>query len=195
MGEEPRDERRLGSAGARVEAAIEGDDEEFDFGQDGENLAAECRLVIARGGGGVGVAGSVSGFGHPGSFILRLAACAGRRVRRVARGAGSGGGPCPFVACQSRSCCEQRSSIAPGQFAPSYSPRFAPRTSKALTCLRSSKAMAPKARSAKRAIDHLEGRCQGTASKKRATKTKATRTRAPAPTRVRYRTYALVLGE
>ena len=27
MGEEPRDERRLGSAGARVEAAIEGDDE------------------------------------------------------------------------------------------------------------------------------------------------------------------------
>jgi hypothetical protein len=42
--------------------------------------------------------------------------------------------------------------------------------------------MAPKARSAKKAIDHLEGRCQGTASKKRATKTKATRTRAPAPT-------------
>ena len=90
MGEEPRDERRLGSAGARVEAAIEGDDEEFDFGQDGENLAAECRLVIARGGGGVDVVGSVSGFGHPGSFILRLAACAGRRVRRVPRGAGSG---------------------------------------------------------------------------------------------------------
>ena len=55
--------------------------------------------------------------------------------------------------------------------------------------------MAPKARSAKRAIDHLEGRCKGRLRKSGRLRPKRREQGPQDPPRVRYRTYALALSE